>query len=382
MTQTTGKGYQLNIATVSDVHLGHSRVPATHILSRLRKAFPFSETTAKLDLLIIAGDLFDRMLNLPDDDVIQIQTWMAELLSLCKKYDIVLRILEGTPSHDRKQSKQFEVINTVSGIHADCRYVDTLSIEENEKLGISILYIPDEWRHDPEDTWADVLSVLRKHNLKQVDYAVMHGVFEFQLPPHVPIPCHDSERYLKLVRKYITIGHHHVMRTKDRILAQGSFDRIAHGEEHPKGYFWIEVNDPVSCERDRITFKENKEATRFVTYNLTQVSLEAAEGILSDVKTLPAHSHIRVLLSPETDLRGLVKAYMENYPQHHWKTKLHEADNQQILTPKQIKNTFQAVEITAQTLPNMIEARLKQNGLSEDDIQSCMTLLKHQMTAD
>jgi hypothetical protein len=73
---------------------------------------------------------------------------------------------------------------------------------------------------------------------------------------------------------------------------------------------------------------------------------------------------------------------MENYPQHHWKTKLHEADNQQILTPKQIKNTFQAVEITAQTLPNMIEARLKQNGLSEDDIQSCMTLLKHQMTAD
>ena len=55
--------------------------------------------------------------------------WLTELIVFCKQHDIILRILEGTPSHDRNQSKVITSIIKKLNIELDYKYIDTLYIE-------------------------------------------------------------------------------------------------------------------------------------------------------------------------------------------------------------------------------------------------------------
>src|ERR1700739_1745074 len=99
------KTSKLNIASISDVHLGASRTPTTGILKNLRAAFPDNEETAQLDLICFVGDVFDTLLTLNYDDLVAIKLWINDFLRLCAKHDIVVYVLEGTPSHDWWQSQ-------------------------------------------------------------------------------------------------------------------------------------------------------------------------------------------------------------------------------------------------------------------------------------
>ena len=91
--------------------------------------------------------------------------------------------------------------------------------------------------------------------LTKVDYAVMHGQFDYQLPKHITgMPRHDSQKYLDIVKHYIFIGHIHTHSVYDRIIAQGSFDRLTHGQEEPKGYVVSIVDDEEKISSLRNTY--------------------------------------------------------------------------------------------------------------------------------
>src|SRR5690606_34198135 len=144
---------RLRSAIFSDVHLGHRTTPTEHIIQQLKLALPTNEETSNLDIIWISGDLFDRFLPLNHPDLPLIHEYIAWLLRLCKRHDIVLRVLEGTPSHDNKQAWLVEAINADVEIGADAKHVESLSIEYIERFGIHVLYIPDEWSADNDDTW-------------------------------------------------------------------------------------------------------------------------------------------------------------------------------------------------------------------------------------
>ena len=107
---------QVQRAAHGKVGLGHTRTNTFHVVDNLRKALPDNEETAKLDLILLAGDIFDHLLTLPQEEVDEIQAWITELLAICAKYNILLRVLEGTPSHDWKQSRQFVNLNLGAGV--------------------------------------------------------------------------------------------------------------------------------------------------------------------------------------------------------------------------------------------------------------------------
>ena len=157
----------LRCAIFSDVHLGHPKTSARHIVKSLDKAFPNNAETALLDIIIIAGDLFDQGLHYTDDSVRVIQNWALRFLRLCAKNNITLRILEGTPLHDRGQTANLADFNTHAMLGADIKYVDTLSIERLEKFDLSILYIPDEWRPDPDQTWLETKQALGGKSIRE-----------------------------------------------------------------------------------------------------------------------------------------------------------------------------------------------------------------------
>lgn len=283
---------QLAMAVVSDIHMGNRRNPAAEIVENLRREFPDTPETGELDVIFLAGDVFDELLQLSHADVDDIDFWIADFLRMCKKRNIAIRVLRGTPSHDWNQPRRFVTLNEAARIEADLKYVSTLSIEYIEHLDIHVLYVPDEWELTTEKTLAQVRSLLKAKGLTKVDYAIMHGQFEYQLPSHVKAPKHDSAAYLELVSEFVFIGHVHTFSQNDRIVAQGSFDRLCHGEEAPKGHVrFFKYDDGTH----RLVFRENTGAKRFDTINCKGLDLEQTLAkIHAAVNSLPDGSYVRL----------------------------------------------------------------------------------------
>lgn len=286
----------IKVLSISDVHLYHPRTPTKFIIRNLIDYFDgFSDVSRfkDLDILLIAGDLFDRLLNAECDEFHDVIEFGYRLLKFCGRNKIRLRILEGTPSHDRNQSKILESIQNGLDIPSNFAYIPQLHIEFIEDLKLHILYVPDEWKPTPEETEKDVDRLLAEHNLDQVDIAVMHGMFSYQCPnAPAKIPRHREDFYLARVKKHIFIGHVHNPSTYDRIIAQGSFDRTAHGEEEKKGGFLVEYRDGYP---DHVQFIENKNAKKYVTVDLTSEDIDRSMSKLEQYyHKLPVDSYLRI----------------------------------------------------------------------------------------
>ena len=66
-------------ASFGDVHLGHPNTPTKHIIRNLVQ-YIHEDYIRELDMLIIEGDLFDRLLSNADDNTFRIQAWATQLV--------------------------------------------------------------------------------------------------------------------------------------------------------------------------------------------------------------------------------------------------------------------------------------------------------------
>lgn len=310
---------KLKITTISDVHLGHKRNSTESIILSLDKNFLGNPDVAKSDIIFIAGDLFDGLLAPTAVEKALIYLWFHRLVKFCLRHAIMLRILEGTPSHDWKQSEIFTTLHFITETGIDFKYVKTLSIEYIEKYNINVLYMPDEWRHTAEETLTDVKELMKSKGLEKVDLGVFHGHFEYQLP--IPSPSgHSSDEYLKLTNGLIFIGHVHNSSRFGRIVAQGSFDRLNHGEEVAKG-FVIADYDTETFE-STVFFIENKDARIYNTYDVQGYELQESLEYLTDkVKGLKADSCVRVMANSDHPIFANMTAAMRIDPLLVWSTK-------------------------------------------------------------
>ena len=370
----------LRILSLSDIHLGHRLVPAEHIISSLNKVLHNSEKMQNIDIIFLCGDVWDEGLLLSDPEVGLIQIWIVNLLKLCKRYNILLRVLDGTNSHDRNQSQQFEILNTSLEINANLKYHDKLEIDFISEFNIHVLYLPDEWRGDNEQTKAEVKELLLAANLVQVDYGVFHGNFQHQLPATIKhLAFHDHEFYLSIVKKYIFIGHIHIMSVFERILAQGSFERLAHGEEHNKGLFYVEAY-PDNELNDKIVFIVNKNATKFISISIIDLTKHAVELLLKSTirkvtdnnedYTIPVH--IRVISDKHNSNDDIVNSYKKSYVFIKWthKVLLVKTENTTI-----VPNVYVPVAITNNTIMSLIKTRLISAGTEEHLVTNALNKL-------
>ena len=176
-------------------------------------------------------------------------------------------------------------------------YIDKLFIEKNDRFGITVLYIPDELNHDNADTLRQVKELLIENNLTQVDIAIMHGQFEYQIPeiakPHIK---HNLEEYEKIVKYFISIGHVHMQSNMGKAYAQGSPDRLRHGEEEDKGFYRFNISDKgVKAE-----FVINKNARTFKTFKFAMNDTDELISQLDNrLKNIRPDSFIRVLVNKD-----------------------------------------------------------------------------------
>lgn len=353
-TLQTMKSKIFKFAVISDIHLGSRRNTAEEIITNLNREFDDNPYFAELDLLILAGDIFDTFLS--SIDILPIAVWESRLIRLCKKHDVVLRILKGTPSHDGEQCISFEYVNEkITDLNADVKYIKDLSIWYEEKFDMNFLFVPDEWSVTSEKTLSEVRELLKDRGLEKVDYAIMHGNFEYQLPSFVKAPKHDSQAYLAIVKHLIFIGHVHTYSNFERIYAQGSFDRLSHGQEEPKGYLRVYRHEDDFHE---VQFIENKAAKKFITIDCKDEGLSKTLSLIeSKVENLPEGSYVRVKANESNPILTSLDELLKKYPRFIWskdtiapeQDKGEEIEEQELFTP---------IEITRENISQLLSDRI------------------------
>lgn len=363
---------KLGALSFSDVHLIHRNTPTEDIIERINKVIFNPVLMSSVNVIYIVGDLFEGLATLPDDRVSPVQHWMISLLRFCKNRGIVLRVLEGTPSHDAKQSKQFEILNSLIGINADVRHVTEVEIEYIESLSIHVLYVPDEIDDTTAITKAKVKALLHSKGLKQVDFTLIHGFFEFQIPAHITSNVHDSKYYSKITKYYVLCGHDHVSKKYNNILINGSFDRLKHGEEHDKGCWIINILGKTHT----VKFYTNVDATKYITVDsvpLTEMELINIidKLISSDVR------NIRVLVDKNSSKLNIMTGYKNKYKGIKW-----TIDGSTVKTiSDNVITIYKPVDISKNTISEAVKNKLKSMGVDDNTVGNAIALLE-KLTTD
>lgn len=363
----------ITMLSISDIHLGSKLTPTSFIIKNLFKVISDVIKHNNLDIIWLVGDIFDKLLNLPENSVGEIQIWIVSLLRLCKKHDILLRILEGTPSHDRGQSKEFIKLNDLSKINADVKYIDTLYIEHIKKFNIRVLYIPDEYHSSHEITLEEVKSLMDSQGLKQVDYAIMHGMFEYQIPKGINLKTHNAESYLNLVKHYIFIGHVHQSSQYSRILSQGSFDRLAHREEENKGC-WLVKSGLKDTASNKVTFIVNSNAMIYNTYSLIGLSEKEINDKLKDLNNIQDGHHVRMLLEKNDPNLALINSFKIKFSNLKWSSKYIKNKDDKISLGSNI-DLYNPIPLNANTLSDLVHKRLSAYGIDDSILKNVLELL-------
>lgn len=342
-------------AQLGDLHQAHPNNSPEEMIPLLKGIFPINNETAKLDAIIITGDIYDHQLTLPDARVNIIDEWIIWMLRMCKSMDIALWIVRGTPSHDRDQSARFVMLNETLNIDCDLTYADELKIVWMPRFKVNVLFVPDEWTDDADKTLEEVHQLLRIAGIKKVDYAVMHGQFKYQLPEVVKAQKHDEESYLAIVDKTISIGHVHQFSRYKGIIAAGSFDRLTHGDESAKGHVRVTVRGRDDFD---IEFIENKDAKTFLTIDCRGLELEDSHAkIQATVPDLRDDSFVRITAYTGDPILTSVKTYEDKYPYLRW-TSLGKPKDEKSITEQivllQEREEYIPIEINSKNVETLV----------------------------
>lgn len=359
---------EIRYVVLSDIHLGNRNNPTNVIIDNLLNFFiDNNKILSKVHIIFIAGDIFDTLLPNGGKELNSIISWMSALANYCQVHKIKLRILEGTQSHDWKQASTFSTVIKNLTKDIDYEYIDTLSIEYMEDLGIHVMYVPDEYKPTANETLIDIKNMLADEQLTNVDIAIMHGLFNYQLPIKNSPIAHNEEEYLSIVKYFINIGHVHTRSTYGRIIAQGSFDRIAHGEEEPKGAAVMYIRE---YGENSFIFLDNKRATIFKTITILDNDLiSTSNTILDTANKLRPGSHLRVIVNSDNELLSNKKQLKTLTP--HVNIKLEKLEDTNIVVDNNNTiisfNKKDEFNITPDNIENLLYKRLDKYTLTHDE---------------
>lgn len=377
MTLNTEPAKEVRFACISDIHLGSKRNKTSFITANLNKYFVTDEVLSSIDILFIAGDVFDELLNTSSEELGQIDLWIGRLLRKCHRYHVMVFVLEGTPSHDRGQSCRFVTINELnhkSGSRGvQLKYIKDLHIEYIEKFDLHVLFVPDEQSNSPADTLDQVKALMRKMGLCQVDMAVMHGQFPHQLPAGIShVQFHDPDAYCDLVRGVILVGHIHTPSVYRNIYGQGSFDRLGHNEEEAKGFLkGVQTKDSY-----HLTFVENKGARIYKTISCTADS--TAENLLiidAAIQGCPIESNLRVEASTGNPILSNMPLVRERWPGFVWSSVERGKEKKRLTQLIDHKTIYVPISLDRQNLSGVMHARLQEKGYEPAIIDRCIQQL-------
>lgn len=364
----------------SDQHTLHNKTPTPHILQNLSRFLMKEHHLPDTDLILFGGDFMDRLVETNNHDFLKVLDWCDKFLAECEKHNVVVRFLEGTSSHDWEQQKHFR-LGLFNKLNA--AYINSMCVEIIPELNnLSILYVPDNMSGSktPDQIWELALEKLAEANLAEVDFVVIHGGFRHQLPEKGWKHAHMIERWKTIAKYAIFAGHIHIpcIMESDKFYCSGSFDRIRHGEEHPKGGFVGTLNK--SLERFNVEFWENKKALPYVTIKLSsEWDLGTTMNRIVDVivkRNFPANSHVKLKGGSPNIVTPLLLEFGKQYPLLNFTADNDVSDSLIVDETLYDTDTYKGVTLTKENLFDSlfveIETTLLESNISKEEASSIL----------
>lgn len=363
----------MKMLVLSDIHLFHRRTPTKHIAKNIKKMLS-SYLKIKIDMIAISGDLFDRLAVFDDDDVLEFIDLMDFIIRYCANKDIVFRILKGTPSHDNDQIQVIDALIKCYDFPIDYKYMKVLDIEHIERFNMTFLYVPDQHSPDALTTYSDVIAKMNEHGVQQVDIAFTHGLFRFQIPEMAKDrSTHSEDNYIPLVKHFILNGHDHTHKSFGIIKVPGSFDRLGHNYEDPKGWLDITITEFEST----CLFIENKDAMIYKTINVSKLSLEKTiKAIEKELQWIPNNHYLAIKAPSDHPAMVAFDEIKKKYPYHHLSKNTNTDDREPI--SKLINNIdidYSIINITPDNLPELLISEVS-HQLSEEEKEIAKRIIK------
>lgn len=301
----------IKILHTADWHIGHIKTPTLYTINDIRKLiFPLLKD---IDMMIIAGDIFDSSISYNQIDSIFFIELISNLFDLLDKYDIVLRIIRGTYTHDRDQLKNITAIYENYDYSFDFKYIEKIEIEYIEKLKTSFLYIPDDLEYSSSK---QIIKYVKKQmNLQgydYIDYMVGHGNFIHNYPKNAQLPkiVYSVDQF-DFIKKLVLMGHNHFPSVyKRKIVYAGSINRLRHGEESPKGFYIIEGN--------KAKFIENKNAVIYKSFIINEdtdqdVLIKKLNDIVNKYFKKSKKGYLRIINCPVEFKKWIYSSFNKNH---------------------------------------------------------------------
>lgn len=351
----------VKIIHLADVHYGSPRVDPASITAGLHAMLPMHKDWSDVDYLQVEGDFFDSDFRMADKAAGHAQAGMVYIIYFCSKFGIKLRILEGTPKHDRKQSANFlllaQSLRDSLGISVDVKYIPDLHIEHDDELGIDMLYVPDERNMTAQDTFIEAVELMQTRGLERVHLGFLHGAWLHQMPiPHKAY--HDAAQWSELVIWRVFCGHVHTHSEYLKITSVGSAGRNFHGEEEQKGAL---VTTHYFDGRYEKEFIPNPCARIFRTLEVNGLDHAAIRSLFLS-ENLPLKSAVRLRHDGSTAMATTVELLAEEYPDYSWteisKKKEKEEDAPSALDEDVLEEPEYVPSITRDNILPMTENQL------------------------
>lgn len=252
---------KINILAIGDIHFGY--YPAELLYTEFKKVIEYIDNY-EIDAVIVVGDYFDNRLSLSSPHSVFAIKAFSDLLRVCEKRFVKLRVIRGTHSHDPEN--QLNTLATVAkSTKCDFRLFNTVD-EEELFPDFKVLYIPEEYMENKDEYYKEYFD-------KKYNGIFGHGMFEetsFSAHGSTTMkkyPIFNSKFMEDLCNGPIIFGHiHNSQLIRNRIMYTGSFTRSRFGEEEDKGFI-VTTYDTDSNDTE-FEFIVNELATRYDTIEI------------------------------------------------------------------------------------------------------------------
>lgn len=230
----------------------------------------------KPEVIIIDGDYFDHKLTIGDPATLYAMSFFKELMDLCIKYKITLKMVQGTRGHELNQLQLFKPYEDTEGF--DFEIIET--VKKEDVRGLHMLFIPEEYPEDSDAYYKefknDNYNIICGHGTW--DFVAVQAMIDTANKETHSAPVFMWNEWKDTVKDgFVSFGHIHGRNVYGRkIFYSGSFTRWNYGELSDKGFTYFEYD--LEKKKYVVQFVDNTMAPNYDVLSVKELNININEA--------------------------------------------------------------------------------------------------------
>jgi len=253
--------------TLQDIHWGHKE--SDRMYEEIKDFVLDYLNNNEIHILNFNGDYFDRKLVATEPAIFYAINFFDEIMRICIQKNIKVRIILGTRSHDLNQySTLFQHYFTRADL--DIKYIT--EIQEEELLGLKILYVPEEYPENEKEYYKEYktksYNVIHGHGMW--DFVSFTGYIEENKNGIRAAPIFIYDEWKDSIKNGLAIfGHIHKRQNYNNIFYSGSISSWSYGDPSEKGFISYEID--TETEKWSLNYITNTMAPKYESISIRNI---------------------------------------------------------------------------------------------------------------